>query len=279
MRKIILSAIIATFVFTSATMAYAKPAGNNAGAFKVYWNLSGEVMPVPPYGSGDIVNSDILSKLIVNQPNGSTQATITGEMNGLNPNTQYTVYLSKGYTKYTPATPINVVGTWKWLVLETYEHDLVITHENPDGTFVGTGGYPAGASTYDTSENITGQVVGNTISLTTTYNGPYNPGYTVTVTGTINPDGTMSGNSPWEWHTTAGHATAGTSSSGDTYWPGMFNNQQPFTFTTDSNGSGSWHINLTSADFVSTGIQNLSVWINGAVGTILISDPFQITAR
>jgi len=103
--------------------------------------------------------------------------------------------------------PWNVMGTYKWLVLGTYEHDMVITTQNPDGTFSGTGGYPAGHSPYnlpgETTETITGHVVGNQITFTTTYAGwPYS----VTVSGTIAPDGTMSGTDPWEWHTTSGVA-------------------------------------------------------------------------
>lgn len=104
----------------------------------------------------------------------------------------------------------NVTGTYQWLVLGTYAHDMVITIQNPDGTFSGTGGYPAGSSPYtadgQTPETITGQVEGNTITFTTIYAGPYNPGYSVTVSGTIAADGSMSGTSPWEWHTTSGNA-------------------------------------------------------------------------
>jgi len=104
----------------------------------------------------------------------------------------------------------NVTGTYKWLVLGTYEHDMVISIQNPDGTFSGTGGYPAGSFPYtaagQTAEVITGQVIGNQITFTTTYSGPYNPGYSVTVSGTIASGGTMSGTTPWEWHTTSGKA-------------------------------------------------------------------------
>lgn len=107
----------------------------------------------------------------------------------------------------------NVVGTWKWLVLGTYEHDLVITSQNADGTFTGYGGFPAGFPPYtdagQTPETITnGQVIGDQITFTTTYIGPYNPGYSVTVTGTINPDGKITGTSPWEWHSTFGQAVS-----------------------------------------------------------------------
>jgi len=272
MKKIILpTIIIISLLALVGTTFAAKPATNLAGAKKVAWNLSAVVMPVPPYGSLDISGSDTASKLIVNQPNGMVEAAITGAMNGLHPNTTYTVYLSNDYTKYTPTS---VKGTWKWLVLGTYEHDMVITTQNPDGTFSGTGGYPAGGP-YQTTETITGQVTGNNITFTTTYSGPYNPGYSVTVSGTITSDGSMSGISPWEWHTTAGHATL---ASGSTGWPGLFTSTvQPFTFTTDSTGSGSWHINLKDSDFPGLETYNLSVWINEAGGTMLISNNFQVT--
>lgn len=253
-----------------------KPAGNLAGARTYAWHLSGDVMPVPPYGSLDIPGSDTASKLIVNQPNGNTEVTITGVMNGLNPNTEYTVYLSNGYTKY---TPLNIKGTYKWLVLSTYEHDMIINTQNPDGTFSGTGGYPAGSSPYtstgQTSETITGQVMGNQIDITftTTYLGPSFTPYSVTVSGTIDSSGLMSGNIPWEWHTTDGHVILASGSIG---WPGLFTSTvQPFTFTTDADGSGSWHVNLKDSDFSGPGTYTLSVWINVGA-TILISDNFTV---
>jgi len=106
----------------------------------------------------------------------------------------------------------NMVGTYQWLVLDTYAHDVIITTQNLDGTFSGTGRYPVGDSPYtglgQTSETITGYVIGNDITFTTTYTGPYNPGYTVTVTGTIAPDGVVSGTSPWPWQFNIGTAKA-----------------------------------------------------------------------
>lgn len=105
------------------------------------------------------------------------------------------------------ATPNwDVTGEYAWLVLGTYEHDLTITSQDADGNFIGTGGYPAGGP-YLTTEVIEGEVSGDSITFTTTYDGPYNPGYTATVSGIIAGDGTFSGNSPWEWHTTSGAAT------------------------------------------------------------------------
>jgi len=107
----------------------------------------------------------------------------------------------------------NVVGSWKWLVLGIYEHDLIIEIQSPDGTFAAYGGYPADNNPYtspgQTPELITnGKVIDNQITFTTTYLGPYNPGYSVTVTGTINPDGTITGTGPWAWHSTFGKAVA-----------------------------------------------------------------------
>lgn len=269
MKKIILPLIIISLFVSTGMVSAAKPDENKAGAQKINWNLSGAVMPVPPYGSGDIIGSDIASKLIVNQPNGKVGATITGAMNGLTPNTTYTVYLSKGYDKY---IPLNIIGTYKWMVLDTYEHDMVIEHQDSDGTFTGHGGYPAGGHPYLTTETITGQVTGNQITFTTTYGSePYNPGYVANVSGTIASNGTMSGTSPWEWHTTVGHVTL---ASGPTGWPGLLNTVQPFTFTTNDSGSGSWHLNLKSNDI--TAVSSFSVWINGNGGTILISENITI---
>ncbi len=277
MRKIsfLLSAllvILSMVLLVSVPAFAAKPAGNLASAQTIAWNLSADVMPVPPYGSLDIPGSDVASKLIVNQPNGNTEVTLTGVMNGLNPNTEYTVYVSNGYTPY---TPLSVVGSWEWLVLGTYYHDLEITTQNADGTFSGTGGYPADASPYQTTETITGQVVGNQITFTTTYAGPYNPGYTATVTGTIAPDGSISGNYPWEWHSTSGAATL---ASGSTGWPGLFGNLSTITFTTDDFGSGCWHLNLRDENFPTGGPTfDMSVWINGSGRTVLVSDTFKVT--
>ncbi|MCJ7805124.1 hypothetical protein MUP46_00580 [Patescibacteria group bacterium] len=261
MKKLIsiLGGLVLTLALVTVVSA-AKPADNHAGAVTYGWHLSGAVMPVPPYGSLDIPGSDTASKLIVNQPNGKVTTNVTGVMKGLNPDTTYTVYLSNGYTPYTPQS---VVGTWTWTVLGTYVHDIIITTQNPDGTFSGTGGWPSGGL-YQTTETITGQIVGNTVTFTTTYLGPYNPGYTVTVTGTINPGGSISGNSPWAWNTSAGAVKPALGSTG---WPGLLTGVSTFTFTTNSGGEGSWHYN-----FKDTVLKEFSVWINGAGATILISD-------
>jgi hypothetical protein len=269
MKKLAISLAVAMVALCVTLSTVGVASESESGAQTYTWFLSGAVMPVPPYGSRDIVGSDTASKLIVNLPSGAINATITGVMGGLTPDTTYTVYLSKDYMPY---PPLNVMGTWKWLVLGTYAHDLVINIENHDGTFSGTGGYPAGSSPYtspgQTPETITGgQVTGDQVTFTTTYTGPYNPGYSVTVTGTIAADGTMSGTSPWEWHTTSGAVKL---------WPGLYTSAiQPFTFTTDDTGSGSWHVNVRNKDILGGGPM-ASVWINGGGATILVSDNFQI---
>jgi len=68
----------------------------------IAWHLSGDVGPVPPYGSGDIPGSDTHSKLSVHQADGNSELALIGAMNGLEPTTIYTVLVSKGYF----ATPV-----------------------------------------------------------------------------------------------------------------------------------------------------------------------------
>jgi len=93
----------------------------------------------------------------------------------------------------------NVVGSYEWVVLDTYHHDVVIDSQDSDGSFVGHGCYPAGSDPCTGTEEITGKVEGGNFTITTLYTGTYNPGYTVTATGTIASDGTISGSFPWAW--------------------------------------------------------------------------------
>jgi len=100
MKNGFIGILLMLMLVSAVTVLGAKPAPNLAGAITVPWHLSGDVMPVPPYGSMDIIGSDTASKLIVNQPNGKVMGGITGAINGLDPNTEYTVYLGNGYTPY-----------------------------------------------------------------------------------------------------------------------------------------------------------------------------------
>src|SRR3989344_9285381 len=124
MKKLLISGILLVSVFALTGGVYAaKPAGNYAGAVTYAWHLSGDVMPVPPYGSLDIPGSDTASKLIFNQPNGKVSAMVTGVMNGLHPDTTYTVYLSNSYTPYVPTNITDITGFDFEYLGNHYVHD------------------------------------------------------------------------------------------------------------------------------------------------------------
>jgi len=282
MKRIFATLLIAISILLVAPVLAVKPAGNLASAENVLWHLSADVMPVPPYGSRDIPGSDTASKLIVNQPNGDVEVVITGVMNGLHPNTEYTVYLSKAYTPYV-FTGWSIVGTWviRFILGASYYHDIIINVQS-DGTFSGYGGWPAGGP-YTITETVTGNI--NVMSGDVTFHSVYNNGYWYDAIGTIASDGTMSGT--WgntgqgyghQWLSISGQATR--THTGDTGWPGLFTSTiPPFTFTTDEYGSGSWHLNLRDGDFPEAGTYTLSVWINEAGATMLISNNFSVVVN
>lgn len=265
----------AMFLMSAVPALAAKPVDNLAGVVKVPWNLSGAVMPVPPYGLSDIPGSDTASKLMVNQPNGTIEGVINGAMKGLDPNTTYTVYLSNGYTKYVD-TGWNLDGSWNlnfnstlYPIGNPYGHNLTITGSNATGSSTG--------NTY----NATVSVTGDSVTIVATYlSGSAAFPYSYTATGTISGTGTMSGT--WtgsdgdsgNWNSTSG--TAVKTHTGDMGWPGLFTGTIPaFTFTTNPAGNGNWHLNLTGENFPGPGTYPMSVWIN-AGGTVLISDSFTI---
>lgn len=285
MKKIILSGIVIVSLLVAAGPVFAvKPTGNLAGAVNVPWNLSAAVMPVPPYGSGDILGSDTASKLIVNQPNGNTEVVMNGVMAGLNPNTTYTVYISNGYTPYAD-TGWNVTGiyTIALTVGSTPYTEYLVLKQNGN---VIEGEYLALnlAGTLSRWVIESGTVSGNTI----TFLAHFDPAPTMHAefTATIAADGSMI-NGTWHdvtpgtrsgnWSTTAGHATK--THTGNTGWTGMFNTMLPFTFTTDEFGAGSWHLNLRNENFTGLGEFSLSVWINEGGRTVLISDTFQVVVN
>ncbi len=272
---IMLTVLVVSLLSTTITSALAvKPANNRAMAEKVEWFQSAEVMKVPPYGSRDIPGSDDASKLIINQPNGNVEVVINGVMNGLNPSTVYTVYLSNGYSRTYERW--SLVGTWELefdLGGSIYPHDMWITGET-DTTFSGTG-------TNSHTWVVTGTKSGNGIAITMTidYDGS---SYEVTAIGTIDTDtgglsGTWTGpGQSGTWKSTEGKAIyqdmIGTGHSG------LFTSTIPtFTFTTDEYGSANWHLNLRDDNFTDgPGTYELSVWINEAGGTMLISDTFTV---
>lgn len=156
----------------------------------------------------------------------------------------------------------DVTGTYVWDVLNgAYLHDFTITTQNLDGTFVGTAGYPAGGAPYidpnETTETVTGQVVGNTITFTVIYQGPYAPNSTFTMTGTIDSNGHISGTNPWNWQLTGDTAgpinrsvvvVSGNTSAGENQPGWLFNRDTntatPYTFNTalPSIGTGSLYV-------------------------------------
>jgi len=92
----------------------------------------------------------------------------------------------------------NVEGDW---VLDFYYieghshwiHDMTIATQ-ADGTFSGTGGYPATGPPYSHPWTLTGTISDNDVTFTIIYVSPApNPGYTVWAAGEVAPDGTMSG--------------------------------------------------------------------------------------
>ena len=253
------------------------------GAEKYEFFLSGDVMPSPPYGLSDVEGSDEKSKLIVNQPNGKPIANVTGILKGLMPDTEYTVYIGKGYL---PFMPLEVDFMGEYLMdyrLTTtdgasYPHTLVITLQNEDGTFEGYGeGLNDGVL-----EEVYGTIVGNVVTLHSDYVVEYGgatTGYYYDVVITIDEtDGSMEGT----WVSSA--AQTGfvysdgpvdiTSESGDDWFPGLLTPELPaFTVMTDEEGHVSWHVNIL-CEMVECieGEIEFSIWINGPGGTLLISE-------
>ena len=258
-----------------------KPEGLG-GAQTYDWYLSGDVMPAPPYGSKDEPGSDTASKLIVNQPYGAVEVTITGVMNGLTPNTTYTVYLANGYTPYVD-TGWNVTGDWVLNVTigtSVYPEDTIFLQigDSIPGSTSLEGSLLYASSLWVIDE---GSVVGSAIDFSAYYDP--NPTRTVHFWGTIAADGTMSG----DWADDPPYTRSGTwvstdgvaekTHTGDDWYTGLFTKTVlPFPFTTEVDGSGSWHVNLRDSDFYGPDTYNLSVWINKPGATILISDTFVV---
>lgn len=252
------------------------------GAVKYDFFLSGDVMPVPPYGGSDIVGSDEMSKLIVNQPNGNIVANVTGIMKGLEPNIEYKVFIGNGYVPYTDLE-IDLVGEY---ILEyyisdlngnKYPHQLVVTEQFEDGTFIGTGiGINDGAI-----EIITGLLTDYDMTLHSMYvNTIGDPtGYYYDSEIEIADDGTMEGSWIDSNAVTGIVISEGivkiTSTEGNTGYPGYLDSQvlPVFTFMTDDEGHASWHINIPiEAVNCEEGLEEFSIWINKGGSTILISE-------
>ena len=275
-------------------VAAVKPTANLASAVVVPWHLSADVARIPPFGCADIPGSDTASKLIVNQPNGNTEVALTGVMNGLNPNTEYIVYLGEGYSK--TMNRWNIEGDWNLDFIYGsghYFHTMTVLDQTEPfcqpynyepAYFEGTG-----LSTNQADQkfwDVIGTVNDNSqILFRLVYKAPSNnPGYYSYVTGTIATGTSMVGfwsnaGQSGTW-TGTGVATSTPVTDG---FPGFGTKLDTFTFMTDDTGAGSWHVNLRDADFDGPDTYKLSVWINsagdGASGTVLISDNFEVTVE
>lgn len=79
-----------------------------------------------------------------------------------------------------------LTGTWLLSVNGgSYLHDMYILTQNPDGTLMGTGGYQAGSGPvypYPYNWSLTGNLTGNSINMSITYQN----GYNAILTGTVN---------------------------------------------------------------------------------------------
>lgn len=152
----------------------------------------------------------------------------------------------------------DIRGTYVWNVFGVYFHDFVIDVQNPDGTFTGHAsypavGYPLVGGTGLTTETVTGTVDGDNISFRVVYLGPFAPGSTFDMTGTITSDGTISGTSPWVWSLDGHKATK------DTDGDGVLDGQDFCLSTTPDTGSWSVSIGTNRLQYMNDGI-HLSGW-------------------
>ena len=67
--------------------------------------------------------------------------------------------------------------TYTVAVLDTYIHTFVVMANPCDGTIAITGSTPVDSGYY-TTETVTGTLAGGVISFSSTYDGPYSPGFT-----------------------------------------------------------------------------------------------------
>lgn len=118
---------------------------------------------------------------------------------------------------YESSTEYNWDVSGDWVIAVNggaYNHDYTFNMTSlPDGTFTGTGGYPAGAASYTYDEIvINGQVTGNTVAFTAAYyvNG-LPTGYSWDATGNIDSSGHFVNGTGTSgvvnWYSTSGEAT------------------------------------------------------------------------
>lgn len=254
-----------------------EPIDNGIEEYSFY--LSGDIMPVPQYGGQDIIGSEVDSKLLVNQPNGTPVALVTGNLKGLDEGS-YIAYLAKGYTE--TVEQWNMVGEYDYDFIvdgETYSHKLtILTQENGDLT--GTGSHLKETDTV--LETVTGKIIGNEVTLHIEYD-QINP-YSFDAILTIDENGELSGSSPQ--YTGTGDEIVFTSVmavieevivTATTYPGDLTATIEKITFEVDAEGNGSFSFVILPEDveFVN-GFISFSVWINHIDTTILISETVQL---
>jgi len=253
-------------------------AEKNNGVEKYDFYLSGDIMPTPPegdYGQFDIEGSDIDSKLLVNQSSEEYLASLTGIMKGLAPITEYTVYLSNGYTQTSQTW--NILGDYTYnFTIDGIDYLHTLTIDSCENNII------SGTGTNDTSDEIvTGTIIGDIITLHVLYPN----GYYFDATQTMEEDGTFSGTAIDSNSLVAdiillsGEAVKEDVQVIATTWTGYLSeNISSLTFITDDEGNGAWHINIKyeDLDLDESDTFSFSIWINDNT-TILISEIVTLT--
>ena len=115
-RQCVALAALVVVALVTAPVGAAGGGRARAGATQYPFHLSGDVQPVPPYGSIDIPGSS--GKLIVNQPEGEVSVVLTAIFDGLLPTRTYRVYImnyaqpgASGWT-YTHRGPWTLMATF-----------------------------------------------------------------------------------------------------------------------------------------------------------------------
>ena len=222
-RKILLGVVASTILLLTASVVMAQGGFDEFG-----YNYQARVFVGPADGVDRILDGEVWGDptyandhLVMKWSKGWDDARFHGgewacdawennEWNGMVPGGSGEVWHYKivwvGSEKY------DLTGTWTYVYHyggKDYVHTMTIDNFNKDtGEFSGTGFYnPDHSYTWD----ITGTVVGNTISYHIDYTGS-NPTYYVDGTGTISADGlTMSGDATAPGQVATWTATTGTS--------------------------------------------------------------------
>jgi hypothetical protein len=299
MKKLWFAISIALALLMAATPALAISSGTQ----NVAWNLSGSVMPTPPYGTFGSLDSNYVqaranSTLSVTvSKTKPTDVAMTACFSNLKPNTNYRLTLSNSYTPYVD-TGWDTTGSYvinvNYLSVD-YPENLVLAQSGPNitGTSLILVTPPGGSPWTITGGSVTG--------INVVFNAYYNsnPSNTAQFVGTINTsNGSMSGT----WGDTAGGSRTGTWAStsgaalhthtGDTAWTGLFSTNIPaILFKSDKHGANCGTIHtytpapagskrLVKPTFPITGTSyTMSFWLDvmsPTPTTVLISNNFSV---